>query len=129
MSEEGGSMRRRDADTAQQAVTGPLPRMMIGFIVRRCTIDLGHAPTAAEFAAWANAHGDAPHPVCLFGRAITEDEAGLILKHQSRLVSAKSAQPDEQFASPEDLPLAAKAATVIPITKGRRGPRVKVRSR
>jgi hypothetical protein len=55
--------------------------MMIGFIVRRCTIDLGHPPTPAEFAQWANAqsHEEARH---LFCRAITEREAGVIWKHR-----------------------------------------------
>ena len=36
-----------------------LPKMMIGFVVRRCTVELGRAPTPAEFAAWANASDDA----------------------------------------------------------------------
>jgi hypothetical protein len=30
------------------------PKMMLGFIVRRCAADIGHTPTADEFAAWAN---------------------------------------------------------------------------
>ncbi len=77
---------------------------MLGFIVRRCTIDLGHPPTPAEFAVWANAqsHEESRH---LFGRAISEREAGVILKHQARLVSAKSARPDEEYVP--DVPLAA----------------------
>ena len=29
-------------------------KMMLGFIVRRCAADLGHAPTPDEFAKWAN---------------------------------------------------------------------------
>jgi len=66
--------------------------MMIAFVVRRCTVELGHAPTPAEFAAWANA-GEA----CLFGRPISAQEAGVILRHQARLVTAKSATPDEQY--------------------------------
>jgi len=72
--------------------TARLPRMMIAFVVRRCTVELGHAPTPAEFAAWANA-GDA----CLFGRPISALEAGVILRHQARLVTAKSATPDERY--------------------------------
>lgn len=68
-----------------------LPKMMIGFVVRRCCLELGRTPTAAEFASWAN-QGD----VRLFGRAISEAEAGVILRHQARLVTAKSATPAEQ---------------------------------
>lgn len=72
-----------------------LPKMMIGFVVRRCTVDLGHAPSPAEFAAWANA-GDG-RDAHLFGRPISIAEAGLILRHQARLVSAASAAPEEQW--------------------------------
>jgi hypothetical protein len=72
--------------------------MMIGFVVRRCAVELGHAPTAEEFAAWANT-GDA----CLFGRPISVREAGVILRHQARLVTAKSAAPDECYIDVEEL--------------------------
>jgi hypothetical protein len=75
-----------------------LPRMMIGFVVRRCAVELGHAPTPEEFAAWANA-GDA----CLFGRPISASEAGVILRHQARLVTAKSAAADECYVDIDDL--------------------------
>jgi hypothetical protein len=94
-------MNRREPD-ATAPVTQPLPRMMIAFIVRRCTIDLGHAPTAAEFATWANAQSDTSSRH-LFGRAISEREAGVILKHQARLVSAKSARPDEEYVPADEL--------------------------
>ena len=75
-----------------------LPKMMIGFVVRRCSVELGRRPTAAEFAAWANG-GDAH----LFGRSISEAEADLILRHQRRLVSAKSATPDEEYVEIDEL--------------------------
>jgi hypothetical protein len=75
-----------------------LPKMMLGFVVRRCTVELGRRPTAAEFADWANAGA-----ARLFGRAISEAEAGVILRHQARLVSARSAAPDEQCAAPDEL--------------------------
>jgi len=75
-----------------------LPRMMIGFVVRRCCIELGHRPTAAEFAAWAN--GGATR---LFGRPISDAEAGVILRHQRRLVTAKSAASDEQYVEIDEL--------------------------
>jgi hypothetical protein len=72
--------------------TARLPKMMIGFVVRRCCVELGRRPTPAEFATWAN-EGD----VRLFGRPISEAEAGVILRHQARLVTAKSATPTEQY--------------------------------
>jgi hypothetical protein len=75
-----------------------LPKMMLGFVVRRCIVELGHRPTAVEFAAWANG-GTAR----LFGRAISVDEARVILRHQSRLVSAKSALPDEEYVEVDEL--------------------------
>jgi hypothetical protein len=75
-----------------------LPKMMLAFVVRRCIVELGHPPTAAEFAAWAN--GGATR---LFGRAISVDEARVILRHQSRLVSAKSAMPEEQYVEIDEL--------------------------
>ena len=93
-----------------------LPKMMIGFVVRRCTVELGHAPSPAEFAAWANA-GDG-RDAHIFGRPISETEATVILRHQARLVSAASAAADEQWgdaatpapAAPNVLSLAAARA-------------------
>ena len=75
-----------------------LPRMMIAFVVRRCSVELGRQPTAAEFAAWANSGATR-----LFGRPISEVEAGVILRHQRRLVTAKSAAIDEQHVELDDL--------------------------
>jgi hypothetical protein len=83
----------------------PLPKMMLGFVVRRCTVALGRRPTAAEFANWANGGS-----MRLFGRPITEDEAALILRHQARLVTAKGATPAEQYAPTDDL-----APNVVPL--------------
>ena len=77
-----------------------LPKMMIGFVVRRCVLALGRQPTPAEFAAWAN-DGEAR----LFGRAISVDEARLILRHQARLVTAKSASAAEQYVELDELAL------------------------
>jgi len=76
--------------------------MMIGFVVRRCVRALGRQPTAAEFAAWAN-DGDAR----LFGRTISVDEARVILRHQARLVTAKSASAAEQYVDVDELTLPA----------------------
>ena len=69
-----------------------LPKMMIAFVVRRCTVELGQRPSPAEFAAWANG-GDAN----VFGRPISEAEAHIVLRHQARLVTARSATADEQY--------------------------------
>lgn len=92
-----------------------LPKMMIGFVVRRCAIELGHPPSAAEFATWANA-GDrgAAH---VFGRPISEREANLILRHQARLVSARSASPAEQWVDGGEL--AGPAANVVRLDAAR----------
>jgi hypothetical protein len=74
-----------------------LPKMMIGFVVRRCAVELGRVPSAAEFAAWANDCGEEPgERYCLFGRPISEREAAVILKHQSRLVTARNTAPEEE---------------------------------
>lgn len=95
-----------------------LPKMMIGFVVRRCTIELGHAPTAAEFASWANASDT--RDAHLFGRPITVAEAGLILRHQSRLVSARSAAPDEQWREMDELALAGPNVVDLAAVRARR---------
>jgi hypothetical protein len=95
-----------------------LPKMMIGFVVRRCTIELGHAPTPAEFAHWANA-GDrgAAH---VFGRPLSEDEAGLILRHQARLVSARSAAAEERWVDLDELGLDAPNVISLAAVRARR---------
>src|SRR5262245_34994095 len=81
--------------------TARLPKMMIGFVVRRCTVELGHRPTPAEFAAWANGG-----QTRLFGREISIDEATVILRHQARLVTARSATPEEQYIEFDELVVA-----------------------
>jgi hypothetical protein len=88
----------------------PLPKMMLGFVVRRCTVALGHAPSAKEFAAWANAQEGEGRLACLFGRPISEREAVLILRHPQRPVSARGAKPHEQVT---DTPPG--ASNVIPL--------------
>ena len=94
-----------------------LPKMMIGFVVRRCAVDLGHAPSPAEFAAWANASEQRDAHV--FGRPITVAEAGLILRHQARLVSAASAASDEQWVETEAAPPASAAPNVVSLAAAR----------
>jgi hypothetical protein len=100
-------------------MTAPrLPKMMIGFVVRRCAVDLGHTPSPAEFAAWANAGaGRAAH---VFGRPISEAEAGLILRHQARLVSAASAAPEERWVDAEAPVLVAPNVVDLAAARARR---------
>jgi hypothetical protein len=104
-----------------------LPRMMIAFVVRRCTIDLGRPPTAAEFAAWANEQNDGGRSYCLFGRPIDEREAAVILKHRARLVSARSASPHEVYVEEEPLAPPKNAANVVDLAAVRA--RLELRSR
>lgn len=97
-----------------------LPRMMIAFVVRRCTVELGHAPDAAEFALWANNRGDARSPQCLFGRPISEFEAHVILKHQARLVTARSAEAHEQYVEDDPAAPASGGGNVVSLAAVRR---------
>jgi hypothetical protein len=60
--------------------------MMLGFIVRRCEVTLGHPPTPQELVEWANHQAGESGPFCLFGRAISESEATVILENPARLV-------------------------------------------
>jgi len=80
--------------------TQRLPKMMIGFVVRRCAVALGRMPTPAEFAAWANS--DSADRAHRFGRPISEEEARLILRHQSRLVTARDANAEEAWADADE---------------------------
>ena len=65
-------------------------KMMLGFVVRECTVALGHAPSAAELAEWANHQQDDRGEFCLFGRVITAAEARVILAHPGRPVSVRA---------------------------------------
>jgi hypothetical protein len=96
--------------------------MMIGFVVRRCAVELGRTPTAAEFTSWANAFRDSGGKSArVFGRSISETEARLILKHQGRLVSAKSAAAGEAFVELEEItPRELVAREVISLDEARR---------
>ena len=49
-------------------------RIMLGFVVRQCAVALGHRPTPAELADWANEQRDERGRYRIFGRAITADE-------------------------------------------------------
>lgn len=102
-----------------------LPKMMLGFVVRRCTVALGHRPSPAEFAAWANAETDGEQGPRLFGRPISEEEARLILKHQARLVTARSANELERYVEAEEMP--APRPNVVPLERARDARRLQSR--
>jgi hypothetical protein len=76
-----------------------LPKISLGFVVRRCTLTLGHQPSAREFSQWANTAGE--QGAAVFGRPITVKEGDMILRHQGRPVTARSAQPFEAVRSDE----------------------------
>jgi len=95
-----------------------LPKMMLGFVVRRCTVAVGHTPSAEEFAAWANSQQDGERIFCLFGRPISVTEARLILRHPGRPVTARNAAPHERVPDDADArparPMSAKVTLFAP---------------
>ena len=68
-------------------------RMMLGFVIRRCAVALGHPPTPVELAKWANNQRDPRGAYKIFGRAITTDDARVILKNPGRLVTVHAVWP------------------------------------
>jgi hypothetical protein len=64
-------------------------RMSLGFVVRQCAIEIGHAPTPRELADWANHQLDGRGEYRLFGRAISSAEAAVILRHPGREVTVR----------------------------------------
>jgi hypothetical protein len=70
-----------------------LPKISLGFVVRRCVLALGRRPSPREFSQWANTAGE--QGAAIFGRPINEHEAEVILRHQGRPVTARSAHPHE----------------------------------
>ena len=74
---------------------GP-PKMMLGFIVRRCAAQLGHMPSPDEFAAWANEQKQNGRRYCLFGKPISAIAAKIMFKQPGRLVTVRP----EGFATP-----------------------------
>jgi hypothetical protein len=65
------------------------PKMMLGFIVRRCAADLGHNPTPDEFAVWANEQRQNGKRYCLFGKPISPSVAKIMFKQPGRLVTVR----------------------------------------
>lgn len=63
------------------------PKMMLGFVLRQCAVELGHSPDAAELAEWANNRRGFKGFYRVFGRAISVDEAQLILRNPDRIVT------------------------------------------
>lgn len=80
--------------------------MMLGFVVRRCAVAMGHEPSPEEFAMWANDQQEGDRRYCLFGRAISVAEARVILRHRGRPVSARGAAPHEQVGDDDVRPTA-----------------------
>ncbi len=64
--------------------------IMLGFIVRRCAVELGHSPTPEEFADWANDQEQNGKRYCLFGQAISASTAEVMLRHLGRIVTVRS---------------------------------------
>ena len=76
-------------------MAGPIqtPKMMLGFVVRQCAVALGHLPSAAELADWANNQRDGLGRYRIFGRAISIDDARVIMRNPGRLVSVREMGP------------------------------------
>jgi hypothetical protein len=89
---------------AMASGTTTLPKMMLGFVVRRCAVAVGHEPSAEEFATWANSHTDGDRSFCLFGRPISVSEARVMLRHRGRPVSARGAAQHECIVDEETMP-------------------------
>jgi hypothetical protein len=74
-------------------------RIMLGFVVRQCARALGHPPSPEELAAWANDHEDeAGGRYAVFGRTISAEDARVILRHPSRMVTVRPG-PRWEFAA------------------------------
>jgi hypothetical protein len=75
------------AETKTHKLDDANNKMMLGFIVRRCAADLGHAPTADEFARWANAQKQNGKSYCLFGKEISSSVAKVMFTQPGRMVT------------------------------------------
>jgi hypothetical protein len=75
-------------------------KMMLGFIVRDCAVALGHQPSPNELAEWANHQQGKRGEYCLFGRAITVEEATVILRHPARPVTVREDRQRPKLSSP-----------------------------
>jgi len=68
-------------------------RIMLGFVVRQCAVALGHPPSAVELTEWANNQRDERGRYRIFGRAITVEDATVILRHPGRMVTVRPGTP------------------------------------
>jgi hypothetical protein len=64
-------------------------RIMLGFVVRQCAVALGRHPSPVELAEWANNQRDEHGEYRIFGRAISVEEASVILRHPGRVVTVR----------------------------------------
>ncbi len=67
-------------------------KLVLGMVVRECSVELGHDPSPRELADWANHQFDNRGDFCLFGREITDAEAAVILKNPGREVTVRPAR-------------------------------------
>ena len=65
-------------------------KMMLGFIVRRCAADIGHPPSPAEFASWANGWARNGKHLCLFGKEISPAIAKVMFSQPGRMVTVSA---------------------------------------
>ena len=65
------------------------PKMMLGFIIRRCAADIGHTPTPDEFADWANSQKENGRRYCIFGKPISAAVARIMFRQPGRLVTVR----------------------------------------
>lgn len=62
---------------------------MLGFVVRQCTRAIGRNPRPEDFADWANNQRDGRGVYHMFGRAISADEARVIMRNPGRMVTVR----------------------------------------
>jgi len=97
-------------------------RIMLGFVVRQCAVALGHRPTPVELADWANEQRDERGRYRIFGRAITADEASVVLRHPGRLVTVRPG-PRWAVATSPALGPAQESENIAPLRKAHGVPR------
>lgn len=64
-------------------------RLLLGFLTRECARAIGHEPSPAELADWANHQSDERGRFCLFGKEISRADAAVILAHPTREVTVR----------------------------------------
>ena len=103
---------------------------MLGFLIRRCAVALGHEPSEEEFARWANHYEHDGQTVRLFGRPITKKEAQVMMRHRSRLVAIRQGLDVEDLqGDSEDTPPADAARGANTISFAEAAARLRARGR